>query len=244
MKITNRVKSILIIIVVAILLIVVGSILFVGNKSNKEEKKEEEKKEEIKTYFESGIFTNGNIEIRLVVNDNDATIKYLDGDNASNYGFIKHENKFVNDIENPTITIKADKAKTIEIESTDEKVKSGIYNKTKEYNIEELLIDRFGDITYLTSDLSGEYKNNQKTLNILQTSESSITIKVDNNTFTMGFDKNENGVYVNSFSKIEVELVKEGDTLTLKSANELYNGTFKKEKSYTNEDVFDIFVDM
>ena len=244
MKITNRVKSILIIIVVAILLIVVGSILFVGNKSNKEEKKEEEKKEEIKTYFESGIFTNGNIEIRLVVNDNDATIKYLDGDNVSNYGFIKHENKFVNDIENPTITIKSEKAKTIEIESTDEKVKSGIYNKTKEYIIEDLLKDRFGDITYLTSDLSGTYKNDKETLNIVQNGENSITIKIDDNNFTMGLDKNERGVYVNSFSGLEVNLVKEGDNLTLTSQNELYNGTFKKQNSYTLEDVYDIFVDM
>ncbi len=231
-----------IIIGIAIIILIIGIIFIIKPFGNKSNNNQEEQKEPF--YFESGVFANNGKEIRIIVNEKSLTINNIVNGYTSIYNLFFNEGEFVNDAENPTITIKSEKEKTIELISNIETLENGTYVKTKDYSSEDMLKDRFGDTTYLYSDLSGKYVFNKTTLYLVQISEKTILIRFNDEDYTTGLDKNEEGLYVNNFTKLEVEIKKDGDNLTLKSDKEVFNGTFKKEKSLTDLDIINNFIDL
>ena len=189
----------LLFVIIGIVVLVLGFLL-VFMTSKKENKDDSKDNQEAKILLENGIYSNGNGEARLIINGENGSLKYISNGQHYNYELMLKDDVYVTFFEESLIIIKSSKENEIEIISNKEEVYSGVYSKTKDYDNDEILKDYYGDTSYLHSDLSGIYKSGDTILYLLQSGENTIVMRLNDNDYTMGFDKKEEGIYVNTFS--------------------------------------------
>ena len=120
--------------------------------------------------------------------------------------------------------------------SRDSNFKNGKYEKISEYTLDNYYTDKYGDEKYLSSQLSGVYEKEDRTMYLLQLNEETVRVYSDggsNGIIDMEFSIQGNKLVEEFFDDI-YEITFGDDKITF-SGSETYDGEYKKAGELTKE---------
>ncbi len=148
------------------------------------------------------------------------------------------------------LTVKLKDENTISIESNNESISDGDYKKTKEYTEDDFIKDNYSDAyKYLDSKYNGQYQLGDATMSLLQIDEETVRVLIqkgegfDKSTSDLEYDIVAENKLREEFFDEEFEITIENGTakfVTVKGDKD-FDGTYKKVKSLTKEEIIDIF---
>jgi len=253
-------SPILVIVLIGIILIAVITIVAFLLLNNSD-KKESPKRKESNTNMNTNSNTNSNIKTNWsgIYENNEGTITIyqineellhfdlaLNGGNASGSANISEnvaEGKIFS-----TYTFTWNNWK-IEFTTNDEDLKAGYFTKKEDYSKEQYYKDNYGDPSYLNSSINGVFKKDDSTITIYQTKESQAEILISQkfSVYSMSIPIVNGALSIEQESfgdieKINITFTNDSITVTASSSDtdsllNRINGSYKKEKSYTMDDI-------
>ena len=255
-------KANIVIIAALVVLLFVAAFVFIlpninGKKSNSENKdsgkeavvddSQNANTSNVKINDFNGVYEYNNAVVTLFAISEEDVYVSVDTDS---YYYSNYLNFGNGKIKSSDLNIELTSNDAIEIKSSDEGILSGTYKKTGDYAAADYFKDNFGDASkYLNSKYNGQYELNDYVMYIMQLDEKTTRVLIQKKK-GIGLSYSNLEYEIVSDNKLheklfddEYEITLSGDTakfVTVKGDKE-YDGTYKKVKSLTQEDIIKNF---
>ena len=207
------------------------------------------KEKEYKTLGElTGIYKLDNISVKLVHIGEDVSyiIEEETEEGGSFYqGFSSLD--YNNIATSMDIELKISKEKIL-LDDNSNTFKNGEYKRTSDYEADNIINDFLGIETYKESSVNGKYILNDNIAYLVETSDSSLRLRIVNNRYNVSLDltKDENGHYIIEMFEDKYDLIIDKDKFELKIDSEdedvkSNEGTYKKSKDINKIEIIKYF---
>lgn len=206
-------------------------------------------KTDLKSDF-NGVYKNGDITLKVHAKTKNELIYFAETDEGSASGYLElngSEAKY--DFFDEVITFKMDGKNLIISNNRDNALlTSGTYIRESDYSVDDLYTEHYGDLKLIDNKYNGLFTNNDDYIYTYQKSDNQIGVFafVTNGSTNCNFTlKKDNSASCDIFDT-KYEITFDGNKITYEvidseDSSNNYKGTFKKERSFTKEEIIGTF---
>lgn len=229
--------------VAAIVLIVTGTVMLLSKQDGNKKGEEKEKKKGNITYNAIFEIDADNSITSFKKTETDILVKIKTATSKSVYNTTIKDNKVVITLSKTEITLEYTED-GINVSKND-KIKYGLYKKTKDYTKEEFYSESFGNIDYVKSDLNYVYRKGESVLYLYEKEQDRIRLMCTFKDKSFDLELSKTGDYYSTEifeEKYRVDIIDNGVKLTLDGDSlSDFDGSYTKDKKLEMDEIITLF---